>query len=144
MAFVTIIEDDNTFEYSPVDSRTGQRVETVFVLRIVPDEEVERMRKAATKRVFENHQPVMRIDELAFGWALLDYAIVDWRGVKSARNGQDIPCTLDMKKKLPDATRGEIVRLCGGKDAGTALATMEEEKKLSAPTLSGRSTSSPA
>ena len=50
MAFLTIIEDDETFEYSPTDPTTGERLESVFIVRILPHELLKTLRRAHTKR----------------------------------------------------------------------------------------------
>ena len=140
MAFLTIIEDDQTFEYQPFDLTSGQRMESVFVLRIVPDSVMKDLRQQYTKPVWEQHQRIERMDDMAFGRALVDYAIVDWRGIKSARSDDDLPCTPEMKAKLPETVKADIIRLCAAKEAGAAVREAAEEKKRSSSSLSGKPT----
>lgn len=135
MSFLTILDDDSTFEYSPLEPTTGERMETVFILRQVPDETYKEFSRKCTRPVFENHQRVLKSDGLELARLLLDYAIVDWRGVKSARSERDIPCTAEMKQELPSVLSQEIIRLCAGKEAGAELSKAAQEKKPLKPIL---------
>lgn len=143
MGFLTIIADNETFDYSPIDPATKQRTETVFVCRIVAEDRIKELRKQHTKRSFEHHQPVERFDEYEFGMSVVDEAIVSWRGLRDERTGQELPCTPAVKRFLPAEVQAEVIRMCGAKEAGSTIAKTEEEKKLSAPISSGKSTSSP-
>src|SRR5688572_8289661 len=126
MSFLTIIEDNESFEYSPIDPATGERMATVFVLRVVPDTLAKELRRQHTKPTFENHQRVEVVDQMAFASALLDAAIVDWRNLKSARSNTDVPCTPAHKTKLPQRVKDEIVQLCVLNEAGEALSKVEQ------------------
>lgn len=137
MGFLKIIEDDETFEYAPVDPTTGVRMDTVFTLRLVPDEKLKDWRRTLTVRTFENHNPVTRVDEMQFAAHLVDYAIVSWSGLRSARDDKELPCTAEMKAKLPETVKADIIRMCGAKEAGAEVAKAVEEKKLSKSTSSG-------
>lgn len=143
MGFLTIIEDDQTFDFTPVDPVTGARTDTVLTLRMVPDTVLKDLRRRCMTRSFENHQKIEQIDELALMGELVDYAIVDWRGVKSVRDGKDLPCTTEMKGKLPIVVKTTIVKMCAAKEAGAELSQIAEEKKLYASTSNGKSTNSP-
>ena len=41
MSYLTIIEEQETFEYCPIDPATGAATQTVLTLRIVPDEQLK-------------------------------------------------------------------------------------------------------
>ncbi|TKS58796.1 MAG: hypothetical protein EWM73_03410 [Nitrospira sp.] len=139
MAFLTIIEDDETFEYSPTDPTTGERLESVFIVRILPHELLKTLRRAHTKRVFENHQQVDRVDDIALGQAIIDYSLVNWRGIKSGRTDEDLPCTADLKTKLPEVVKADIIRVCAGKESAEVART-DQEKKLLKPILNLKAT----
>lgn len=136
MPFLTIIADTETFEYSPIDPVTHEKTDTVFVCRILSDAEIKTIRKPHHKREFDkaSHQMTDRLDDVEFLFALVDAAIVDWRGLRNERDGKELPCSTAMKRFLPADVRAEVVRICAAKEAGGLITKAEEEKKPSKPT----------
>jgi len=134
VSFLTIIEDDQTFEYSPLEPSTGERMDSVFVLRVLPDAELKKIRARCIRTVWEQHQRIEKMDDHQYSAEIVEYAIVDWRGVKSARSEKDLPCTSEMKARLPSVVKGDIIRLCGAKEADAHTVQSAQEKKPSKPT----------
>ena len=138
--FLTIIEDDAPFTWSP-PLEDGTPSETTFQLRMVSDEVHERLQREHTKKAKDEASRAMvpKTNWTALSQALLDYAIVDWSGLHGSASGQDVPCTSAMKARLPEKIKTEIIRLCVAKEGGE-LAAATEEKKRSATISSGNPT----
>lgn len=136
MAFIKIVESDEAFEWSPVHEEKGEPYESVFQLRLVTDDVDGALRKKATGRIKDERSRMMvdKLRESEYIAAVLDYAIVGWRGVQSAESGKELPCTTALKARLPERWKAEILRLCAGKEAGDVVAHSDQEKKVSATT----------
>lgn len=143
MTFIAIVETDDSFPYQPIDESTGQPYDSVLDLRIVSDKKNEELQKANTSQAWDkkSHRMVDRLNNFKYTEDLLDYAIVGWQGVKSATTGADLPCTPELKTRLPEKWKVEVIRLCLAKEAGDVVSKATEEKKLSAPISSSRLTS---
>jgi hypothetical protein len=131
--FVQIIDTDDAFDWQPINDDTGQPYDSVFQLRIITDEVDKDLRKRRTKSVLDRkkHQMVDKLDEAAYVGDLLEHAIVGWSGIKGTK-GNDVPCTPDMKTRLPERWKTEILRMCAGKEGGAVAA--DQEKKHSETT----------
>lgn len=140
MSFITIVETDEAFDWRPTSG--GEPMDSAFRLRIVPDDARKKIRKENTHKTFVQHRPVDELSEEAYEADLLDYAIVDWSGIKAAGTGEDVPCTKAMKIRLPLKWKIEIMRLCAAKEAGDMIAEATEEKKRSASISNGNKTNS--
>lgn len=137
MAFITVVDTDGPFPWQPVDEESGKPYESAFQLRIVPDEVDKEIRKRFTRPVWEKktRRMIDKLDEAAYIADLLDYAIVGWSNIKASSTGRDLECTSEMKTRLPERWKSEIIRLCSGKEAGElSAAKADEEKKVSTPT----------
>jgi hypothetical protein len=143
MAFIHVVDNDESFTWTPTDPSTGEPYESSFDLRIVSDDAVKDLRKKYTKQVFskDDRKMVDRLDDVGYVGAVLDYAITGWRGIKAATTGEELPCTAAMKARLPERWKAEIFRLCAAKEAGDVVARADEEKKLSRLTSNGSATS---
>lgn len=139
MAFITIVETDEAFPWQPIDEESGKPYESSFSLRIVPDDIDRDIRKKHTRPSFEKktRRMVDKLDDASYIADVIDYAIVGWTGIKAATTGAELPCTADMKGRLPEKWKAEILRLCSGKEAGDVVAAAEQEKKASKPISSG-------
>jgi len=137
--FVQIIDTDEAFDWQPTDDETGKQYDSVFQLRIVNDDVDKDLRKKRTRRVWDKKQrrQVDELDEAAYVGDLLEHAIVGWTGIKGTK-GNDVPCTADMKTRLPERWKTEILRMCAGKEGGAVAA--EQEKKHSGTTSPGNPT----
>lgn len=142
MAFVKILDDDVPFEWRPTDEETATQLESAFQLRVVPDEVDREIRKRHTRPTWDKKQRRMvdKLDDALYVADVIDFAIVGWTNVQSARSGQALPCTSDLKARLPEKWKAEVLRLCSGKEGGEVVARGEQEKKPSASTLPGNPT----
>lgn len=133
MAFITVVETDDAFPWQPTDDETGKKYDSVFSLRIIPDEVDKEIRKRHTRQTFQKKTRSMvdKLDDANYISDLIDYAIVGWSGLKAATTGADLPCTAEMKARLPEKFKADILRLCSGKEAGDVVAAAEQEKKAS-------------
>lgn len=131
MAFITIVETDEAFAWQPTDEDSGKKYDSVFSLRIVPDEVDKDIRKRHTKQVWQKKTRSMvdKLDEPSYIADLIDYAIVGWSGMKAASTGAELPCSTEMKTRIPEKFKAEVLRLCSGKEAGDVVAAAEQEKK---------------
>ncbi len=134
--FITIVDKDDAFAWTPVHEETGERYDSTFQLQIVTDDTDRVLRKEHTRQVWDKKQrrTVDKLDEPAFVAAVLDHAIVGWKGIRSATTGEELPCTSALKTRLPEKWKAEILRLCAGKEAGEVVSATEQEKKPSATT----------
>jgi len=116
--FIEIIEDQETFQLEMGDS--------AFTLRRFDSETYRKIEKKHTKREknLRTGQIFREVDEYAVNADLMDYMIVDWKGIKSPTTGSDVPCTKEMKNKLPGSVKVQIVEAC---DADSI--TGDEKKK---------------
>lgn len=130
MSFITIVQDDEDFEWSPIDETSGEKSTSVFMLRIVSDEVDERLRKENTRPVAQKRGPMVKeLNQPKYIAAVIDYAITGWRNLKDARTGADVACTTAIKTRLPENVKADVLRLCSGKEAGEVVAAAEQEKK---------------
>lgn len=137
MAFITIVDSDEAFPWQPVNEESGQAYESSFELRIVPDEVDKEIRKRHTRPTWEkkSRRMVDKLDDAAYIADVLDYAIVGWSHIKASTTGQDLPCSTEMKARLPERWKAEVLRLCSGKEAGELAETKaDQEKKVSKST----------
>lgn len=106
MGFIEIVEEEETFELF--------MGETKFTLRRFDSETYKDIERKHTKRHknFRQGGFISEIDDYAVNEDLLDYMIVGWEGVKSPTTGQDVPCTREMKLKLPNTAKVQIVEAC--------------------------------
>jgi hypothetical protein len=113
---IEIVQPDDVRDYQFVDPDTKVKYDSVFQIRVVPNDEQKKMRKRAT--TFENTRRGReeRFDWQSFVEECLDYAITGWKKVQM--KGQDLPCERQYKSMLPEIVRAEIVRLCVGRELG--------------------------
>ena len=106
MAFIEIVEDQETFELEISDS--------VLILRRFDSEVYRRIEKKHTKtnKNYRTGQMIKDVDEYAINLDLLDYMIVGWRSVKSPTTGDDVPCERANKLKLPGSIKIQITEAC--------------------------------
>ncbi len=117
--FVQIIVDDAPFPWQYTSPETGEKMATVFSLRVIPDKRNKQIRREHTKTKWKNGQKVEDIDWDAVASAQIDEAVVAWdtlKGRKSDGTVVDLPCTLEFKRRLPERLKGEIIRICIGKE----------------------------
>ena len=106
MAFIEIVEDQETFELEIGDSSLTLRRFDSEVYR-----KIEKKHKKKEKN-YRTGQKIKEVDEYAVNLDLLDYMVVDWRGVRSPTTGEDVPCNKDMKAKLPGSIKMQITEAC--------------------------------
>lgn len=125
MAFIEIVEGQETFELEIGDS--------ALTLRRFDSEVYKRIEKKHTKKEknYRTGQVIRDVDEYAVNLDLLDYMIVDWRGVKSPTTGEDVPCTKEIKQKLPGSVKMRITEAC---DSDSITTEKKTESQSSAGT----------
>ncbi|MBW2559972.1 MAG: hypothetical protein JRE40_03840 [Deltaproteobacteria bacterium] len=114
MAFIEIVEDQETFELAIGDS--------VLTLRRFDSEVYRRIEKKHTKKQknYRTGQMVREVDEYAVNLDLLDYMVVDWKNVKSPVSGEDVPCSKEIKAKLPGSIKMQITEACDSESITSA------------------------
>jgi hypothetical protein len=144
MAFINIVETDESFTWRPVDDATGEPYESALELKIVSDETTKDLRRKHTKPTFDpkTRARMDKLDDFAYVADILDTAIVSWTGVKNAKTGEELPCTSALKARLPERWKAEIFRLCVAKEAGDVVSQSAQEKKVSETISSGNGTNS--
>lgn len=106
MSFIEIIEDQETFELKIGKSTlTLRRFDTDIF------KEIEKRHTTRTKNLRQGGW-IKEIDEYAVNEDLLDYMIVDWKKIKSPISHEDVPCTKEMKNKLPGSAKVQIIDAC--------------------------------
>ena len=115
--YIHILDEGEEFEWRPVGD-DGQPMDSVFMLRQLSDDEMKALRKKHNHLSFKHGQRVDEFDSFGFTDDLVDKAIVSWRGVRRRGSPEELPCERAVKCRLPDKWKTEIVRLCGGKEAG--------------------------
>lgn len=140
--FITIVDTDEAFDWTPVHEETGEAYTSTFQLRLVTDDADQDIRKRYTRQVWDKKQrrTLDKLNEPAYVAEVLDHAILGWTGVKAARTGAELACTAEMKARLPEKWKAEILRLCSGKEAGEVVSKAEQEKKAWKPTSPSNST----
>lgn len=123
--YIDFIDDDATFEFK-------WSTEASLTLRTVPDDVEADLRKANQEKKWEQGQRVTEHDGHGFINDVLEYAIRDWKGVRKRNpsTGEviEVECTPANIRKLPEAVKSEVVRLCLAKEAANML-RVEDEKK---------------
>jgi len=123
--YIEIVTD--TFDWNPEGTKT------TFKLRIVDDATEKKFRRESQpKAKWVRGRQVDNFDQHAFVNKCLDYAIVEWSGVR--HKGVEFPCTTANKLFLPETVKTEIIRLCLGKQAGELVAgDSDEDESAEAP-----------
>lgn len=107
--------DDPTFAWQFTDPDTDTQYDsTTFRLRRLGGQESRRLQDKHTKKTWRSHQRHVEIDRDAFFDDALDHCIVSWEGVQDAQSGAELPCTRELKLRLPVALHLEIARVCFG------------------------------
>ncbi|MBW2599928.1 MAG: hypothetical protein JRD89_12630 [Deltaproteobacteria bacterium] len=122
--FIEIVEDRETFELEISDSTLTLRRFDSEAYRQIEKRHTKKQKNLRTGQIFTE------TDEYAVNADLLDYMIVDWKGIKSPITADDVPCTKEMKNKLPGSVKVQIIEAC---DADSI--TDNKEKKESGGTL---------
>lgn len=117
--FITIVEPEETVPWRWKNPDTGVVADTIFHLRLVPDDLQKVWKEQVTTRKWEHNRRTEDINWDPFTDECLDYAIVKWEGVRHPRTQQDLPCTREYKLLLPERIKAEIARLCVGKELGS-------------------------
>lgn len=122
--FITIVTPDKTFPWQYTDPDSKVKLDTVFTLRIVPDDYQKVVREDNTRKGWDAGRRTEETEWDEFTRECLDYAIVGWEGLKTrnaAGEQVDVPCEREYKFLLPERVKAEIIRLTVGKEAGRAI-----------------------
>lgn len=129
---IEIVRPEETHKWKFVDPSTKQQYDSEFELRVVGKELERSLRKKHTRVEFNRHGRNEVVDTGEFVDDVIDYAIVNWSGVR--HQGRELPCTKEFKIMLPEIVRAEVIRLCLGKELGEILAGTDMESDAR-PTL---------
>lgn len=124
LGYIQILVDDVPFDWSYPDMPG-----TGFKLRVVGDDEAKEIRRKHTTKKWKNGERVEITDWEAVGRDYIDASIVEWTNLKGRRADKtviDLPCTRTYKIALPERVKGEIVRICVGKET-SEIGQDEEE-----------------
>jgi len=106
MSFIEIVEEEETFELKIGKSTlTLRRFDTEVYRKI-------EARHTKKQKNFRQGGWIKEVDDFAVNEDLLDYMIVGWKDVKSPITGEDVPCSREMKIKLPSSVKIEIIEAC--------------------------------
>ena len=121
MSFIEIVEAEETF-----DLEIG---ESTLTLRRFDSELYKNIEKRHTAKSKNLRQGgwIKEVDEYAVNEDLLDHMIVGWKNVKSPLTGEDVPCTREMKLKLPGSVKVRIIEECDT-DSITSGDSADEKK----------------
>ena len=114
--FIEIVEDGDVRDWQYTNPENGQKFDSVFQLRIAPDDVQKIWKRKYTTKEFNRGVRNEVVDWVKYNQDALDYCIVGWEGVK--REGVDLPCEREWKLRLPEMVKAEIIRLCIGKELG--------------------------
>lgn len=120
MRSVQLVDKDEEFEFSPAGFDG-----TVFLLRRIPISEVDRLKRANTKR------DVLR--EGPFIIAILKYVIKGWKGM-TGKNGEPVEFDDSYIPAIPDEVCSEIAAAAHAGDIESLPMLGRAEKKVSAST----------
>lgn len=108
--------DDYTFEVkeTELDDVTDADPSVVYVLRELTTKKWRELNKAHSRKV--PNKVTRRLEDVvdaeAFADALVDYVLVDWRGIVE-RGGSPAPCTAENKQRLDGILKAAIVGKAG-------------------------------
>jgi len=108
MGFITIVTDDETFDFPVGDS--------TFTLRRVPDDLARRTFKRHTPRAKPGREP--ETDFFGVTNDVLEYAITGWSNIKQPVTKEDVPCTAENKLRLPATVKADIMDAIDQGDIG--------------------------
>jgi hypothetical protein len=114
--FIEIADDSDIIPWQFTDPDTKIKAASVFQLRTVPNEIKKQLEFDYTKVEFTRRGKQETFDWQGYVAECLDYCIVGWKGIK--RQGEDLPCELEWKTKLPELVKADIIRLCVGRELG--------------------------
>jgi hypothetical protein len=113
---IEIVQPNEVRKYQFVDPDTKVKYDSVFDIRVVPNDTQKRYRQEATTYEQTRRGREERFDWQGFVEKCLDYCIVNWTGVR--HEGKELPCESVYKNMLPEIVKSEIVRLCVGRELG--------------------------
>lgn len=90
--------------------------ETIYTVRVLTQRVIDEIRARHTKSVINKvtHRREPVTDDRAMAEDLLDYLLVDWRGVVFKASREPVPCTKDYKAAALSGARVEaLFRLAG-------------------------------
>jgi len=106
MPFIEIVESEESFELPISDS--------VLTCRRFDSETYRQIEKKHTKKNKNHRSGVIfsETDDYAVNADLLDYMILDWKGIHSPLTKKEVPCTRENKLKLPGVIKVRIIEAC--------------------------------
>lgn len=102
---------------------------TVVTLRQLSADDLRRLRKRHTIATWKNHQRVEELDEDAYTADLIDYLIVEWRGILS-EDDQPVPCTREAKLAVANRAPGRLAHMI---EVATSAEVVDREASFREP-----------
>lgn len=130
MGFIHIVDETDTITWQP-ESEDGTKLDSVLTLQVLSDKQLSDLRKRHNKTAFKHGQRVEDFDSFGFTNDVVDAAIVGWTGVFRGGTDDPLPCTREVKLRLPERLKIEVVRLCAGREAGRLYEGGAAESKKS-------------
>lgn len=90
--------------------------ETVYTVRVLTQRVIDELRAKHTKQIVNRttHRREPVTDDRAFAEDLLDYLVLDWRGIVFKATRQPVPCTREFKISALSGARVEaLFKLAG-------------------------------
>jgi hypothetical protein len=106
-----LFKTGSTFTVRDADLVPGGDPDTVYTLQYFTADDADRLRKQATKQVYNASIQRMEdsFDSLAYALSILDHVLVEWTGV--VRDGVPLECILANKRVLPGNRRERMLVL---------------------------------
>jgi len=108
--------DDYTFEVKETELDDVQNADpqVVYVLRELTTKKWRELNKSYSRKVPNKVTKRMEdvLDQEAFADAIVEYVVVDWRGIVE-RGGTPAPCTTENKHRLDSVLKGALVSKAG-------------------------------
>ena len=109
-------DETDTFDIcdADLDVEIDGDLETFYTLRPIPAKVRRSFEATCTTKKKDGGRIIEQLDDRKLLYLLLDYAIVDWRGIVFKSTGQPVPCTKEFKEEAIDLKRqAAIFRLVG-------------------------------
>lgn len=126
--FIQIIDDSAVIEYRQYFADADRFSESVIKVTPLSDARKDVIMKAhTTTKIKRGGRVVEKTNWPAWTLQVLDEAIVGWDGVFYAGTKVPVPCTKELKGKLPEVVKADIIRIAVGREALPTQADEEDE-----------------
>jgi len=115
--FIQIVEDGAPPFPWQWTSDAG-KMDTQFMLKVLPEVRTDALREKHTTQVWNkrSHQKEDKFDRMAYLADVLDEGITSWTGLVRMGTQEELPCVREIKNRLPEACKLDILRVVVGKE----------------------------